>query len=100
MPAYLEWLSYNFEGEMTWTNYGEIWLIDLVIPASAYNLTDDVQLLAAFNRKNLRPCLKSQNLTTYNFICQFTIANHSIRVLGFIRKLRQLKLENVFKKFE
>jgi len=98
--TYLEWLSYNFEGEMCWANYGQLWCIDLVIPASAYDLTDEQQLLSCFNWKNIRPCLKKDNGAINNFICQFTIANHSIRVLGFIRKLRQLKLETFLNKFE
>jgi len=40
-PTYLEWLSYNFEGEMWWANYGKVWQIDLIIPASAYDLTTE-----------------------------------------------------------
>jgi len=47
--TYLEWLSYNFEGEMCFANYGQLWCIDLVVPASAYDLTDEQQLLVAFN---------------------------------------------------
>jgi len=95
--TYLEWLSYNFEGEMCWATYGKVWQLDLVIPASAYDLTDEHQLLRCFNWKNIRPCLKKDNGAKYNFICQFTIANQSIRVLGFIRKMRQIRIEH-FKK--
>jgi len=100
MQTYLEWLSYNFENGMCWTNYGQVWQIDLVIPASAYDLTDEKQLLTAFNWKNIRPCLKSANLAKYNFICQFTIVNYSIRVLEFIRKMRQIKLEHFLRNIE
>jgi len=74
---------------MCWANYGELWCIDLVVPASAYDLTDEQQLLAAFNWRNIRPCIKNANAVKFNFICQFTIANQSIRVIGFIRKMRQ-----------
>jgi len=99
-PTYIEWLSYNFEGEMTWVNYGSIWEIDLIIPASAYDLTNEQQLLACFNWKNIRPCLKSDNLAKANFLMPFAQANQSIRILAFIRKLRQLKLEAFLNKFE
>jgi len=27
-PTYLEWLTYNFEGEITWANHGSLWEID------------------------------------------------------------------------
>jgi len=93
-PQYLEWLSYNFENDMCFANYGELWQIDLVVPASAYDLTDEQQLLTAFNLRNIRPCLKSDNAAKYNFIHYFTIANQSIRVLGFIRKMRQIRIEH------
>jgi len=97
MPTFLEWLSYNFEGEICFANYGQLWQFDLVIPASAYDLIEEQQLLSCFNWKNIRPCLKSANLAKYNFICQFTIANKSIRVLGFIRKMRQIRIEHFLK---
>jgi len=91
---YLDWLSFNFENGMCFANYGQLWCIDLVIPASAYDLTNEQQLLACFNFRNIRPCLKSANLAKSNFICPFTIANQSIRLLAFTRKMRQLAIEN------
>jgi len=98
--THLEWLSFNFENEMTWTNYGKVWQIDLIIPASSFDLTVKAQLLACFNWKNIRPCMKSDNLAKYNFILPFAQANQPIRVLAFIRKLRQIKLEAFLDKFE
>jgi len=91
---YLDWLSFNFEGNMCFANYGKVWHIDLVVPASAYDLTNEQQLLTCFNWRNLRPCIKSDNAAKYNFICQFTIANYSIRLLAFTRKMRQLAIDN------
>jgi len=85
---------------MCWNNYGKVWEIDLIIPASAYDLTTEEGLLAAFNWKNIRPCLKADNLAKTNFIMPFAQANQSIRVLAYIRKLRQLKLEAFLNKFE
>jgi len=94
MATFLAWLSYNFKENMCFATYGSLWQFDLVVPASSYDLTNEQQLLACFNWRNIRPCLKSNNLAKYNFICQFTIANQSIRVLGFIRKMRQMKIEH------
>jgi len=91
---YLDWLSFNFEGNMCFLNYGKLWQIDLVISASAFDLTNEQQLLACFNWRNIRPCIKSDNAVKYNFICQFTIANQSIRLLAFTRKMRQLAIDN------
>jgi len=71
MGIYLDWLSINFENGMCFANYGKKWQIDLVIPASAYDLTNEQQLLACFNFRIIRPCLKSENAAKYNFICPF-----------------------------
>jgi len=90
---FLDWTAFNFEGDMIWSNYGSLWEFDLIIPASAYDLTIEQQLLAAFNWCNIRPCLKSDNAAKHNFILPFAQANQSIRVLAFIRKMRQNRLE-------
>jgi len=79
---------------MCFANNGKLWCIDLVTPASAYNLTNEQQLLAAFNWRNIRPCIKSDNLAKYNFICPFAQANQSIRILAFTRKMKQIAIEN------
>jgi len=99
-PLYLEWLSFNFGSEMCWATYGKIWFIDLVIPASAFDLTFEEQLLTCFNWRNIRPCLKNANAIKYNFLCQFAVANQSIRVLVFIRKMRQMRIEHFLQNIE
>jgi len=91
---YLEWLSFNFENGMCFANYGKLWQIDLIIPASSFELTNEQQLLAAFNWRNIRPCLKSENAAKYNFILPFAQANQSIRILAFTRKMKQLAIVN------
>jgi len=57
---------------MCFANYGKLWQIDLVITAGAFNLTNEQQLLTAFNWRNIRPCLKSENLAKFNFILPFS----------------------------
>jgi len=79
---------------MWFSNYGSLWEFDLVNPASNFDLTIEEQLLAGFNWTNIRPCLKSDNATKSYFILPFHTANQSIHVLAYIRKLRQLNLEN------
>jgi len=54
---FLDWISFNFNDKMNWTNYGRYWQFDLVIPASSFDLTVDVQLHCAFNWSNIRPCI-------------------------------------------
>jgi len=97
---WLDWLVFNFEGNMWLQNYGSLWEFDFVIPASAFDLAVEAQLLAAFNWTNIRPCLKADNAAKANFILPFAQANQSIRVLAFIRKMRQTRLEEFLNKFE
>jgi len=91
---YLDWLSFNFENGMCFANYGKLWQIDLIIPASTFDLTNEQQLLACFNWRNIRPCLKSENAGKYNFILLFAQANQSIKILAFSRKMKQLAINN------
>jgi len=94
---FLDWLSFNFECDMSWVTHRSVWQIDLVISASAYDLTTDEGQLAYFKWRNIRPCLKADNAAKYNIYLPFHVANQSIRILAFIRKLRQIRLENFFK---
>jgi len=91
---YLDWLSFNFENGMCFANYGKLWEIDLVTPASSFDLTNEQQLLACFNFRNIRPCIKKDNLAKANFISPFAQANQSIRLLAFTRNMRQLAIDN------
>ena len=87
---FLDWLVFNFENNMCFTNHGTVWQFDLVNPASAFDLTNEEGLLACFNWRNIRPCIKKDNLTKGNFVLPFQIANQSIRVLAFERKMRDI----------
>jgi len=99
--TFLDWITFNFENNMCWATHGSLWEFDLITPASAFDLTNEQQLLACFNwRNNIRPCLKNDNARIYNFIDPFAVANQQIRVLAFIRKLRQIRLEHFLNNIE
>jgi len=85
---------------MMWSNHGSLWQFDLVITASAYDLTTEEGLLAYFNWTNIRPCLKADNAAQYNFILLFVQANQSNRILAFTRKMCQTRHEAFSEKFE
>jgi len=77
---FLEWISFNFEGNMCWSNYATLWQFDLVIPTSSFDLTVETQLLCAFNCSNIRPCLKAENAAKYNFILFEQIVAQKARI--------------------
>jgi hypothetical protein len=56
-----EWLSYQFEPGMSWTNQGQ-WHIDHVKPCAAFDLTDPEQQRQCFHWTNLQPLWGVDNL--------------------------------------
>lgn len=90
---FLDWISFNFEEDLCWQTHGTVWEFDHITPFSTYDLTDELQLLAACNWKNLRPCIKISNQTKSKKVCPFAAANQSIRVLAF-QRLHQLNINN------
>jgi hypothetical protein len=55
LKMFKKWIEYQFDGEMTWENYGHVWSIDHVLPLSKFKLNDFQQQKIAFNWKNLQP---------------------------------------------
>ena len=58
---FFKWLEFQFEDNMTWSNYGKIWNIDHVIPASSFNLLNEDELKRCYSWTNLRPCTIEEN---------------------------------------
>lgn len=57
-----EWLEGNFQGGMSWKNYGEVWVVDHIVPLRMFNLFDEKDLQIVWHYKNLMPLLKVDNL--------------------------------------
>jgi hypothetical protein len=54
-------LERQFLPGMTWQNHGTVWEIDHIYPISAADLSDENQMLAVSNIRNLRPLWKADN---------------------------------------
>lgn len=50
-----KWLEYQFDGDMNWDNYGNVWTIDHVIPLSLFDLENEHQQRIAFHWTNMQP---------------------------------------------
>jgi hypothetical protein len=85
----LDWIAFNLEEGMTFTNHGSLWHFDLVIPFKAFDLTNEDELRAAMHYSNLKPCIKDMNWRKGPAILPFFIANQKIRFHAFNR-LRNL----------
>ena len=55
------YITKKFYDNMTWKNYGKLWVIDHIIPLFKFDLTDRKQFLKACNYKNLQPLTKSDH---------------------------------------
>lgn len=57
-------LEKQFDGEMSWENYGTVWHIDHIVPLSALNFEkpEDRDFKIAWGLKNLRPLIATDNL--------------------------------------
>jgi len=51
-----------FYPEMNWSNHGEIWEIDHIIPCSSFNLTETEEQKKCFNFSNLQPLFKTTKI--------------------------------------
>ncbi len=60
LEEYRHYLKGKWEKGMSWENYGE-WVIDHILPLSAFDLTDPLQLSAACYYKNTQPLWASEN---------------------------------------
>ena len=47
---------------MTKENYGNIWVVDHIIPCAAFNLLKTQEQRRCFNYRNLQPLYKKENL--------------------------------------
>lgn len=50
-----DWLEFQFIEDMSWSNYGNLWTVDHVLPLSEFNLDDEKEQYIAFDWKNLQP---------------------------------------------
>ena len=78
-----KWLEFQFEPDMTWENYGDLWTIDHILPLSLFDLTDKKQQQIAFNWTNLQPL--KDNFSKSNKIRQYEYFNVVVSVHRFIK---------------
>jgi hypothetical protein len=68
---FIKYLESKFEPGMQWENYGNgygKWNIDHIIPISKFNLTNEDEILKAFNYKNCQPMMSIENIKKGNKI--------------------------------
>ena len=69
-----EHLEKRFTPKMNWNNYGNYWVVDHIIPRSAFNYTlpEDIGFKRCWALENLQPLTKEENLkkgNKYEYFC-------------------------------
>ncbi len=65
-----KWLEYQFDSNIRWDNYSDIWHIDHVVPINFFDLADPIHQQICFHWTNLRPLNAKLNLIkSSNIIC-------------------------------
>ena len=67
IETYKKWIEWQITPDMTWDNIE----IDHIRPISSFDISDDEQLIEAFNRRNTQPLLKEihqKKGIKYNFL--------------------------------
>lgn len=73
---YYKWLSYNFNDTFSFENHGKVWHIDHVLPIYNFNINNEEEQLLAFNWRNTRPLLITDNLKKNKNIIPSQIQEH------------------------
>lgn len=58
---FMSWLKYQFDENMTESNYGRYWEIDHVLPISKFNMKNEDERRLIWDWKNIRPLEISEN---------------------------------------
>lgn len=57
-----QWVESKFMEGMSWDNYGEVWIVDHIVPARIFDLFNENDLALCWNYRNLMPMFKCDNL--------------------------------------
>lgn len=87
------WISYQFEQDMDFSNYGKTWHLDHIIPCSLFNFDNECEKYFCFNWSNYRPLYSHDNLSRQNKLTFKDIFFNEIKAKSFILRNKSSKLE-------
>ena len=82
----LEWISYLFEDDMHWNNYGIVWNIDHVLPCSSFDLTCKKSQEQCYHWTNLRPMYCKKNFQKGSKVLDRELEKHKVFVMKWLEK--------------
>ena len=91
---YQMWISFTFDNNMTWSNYGKLWDIDHVKPVDTFDLSKNNERLECFNWKNTTALCSKKNYSKKNKIIDTQLKSHKLnlklfeKIILFKKKLK------------
>lgn len=96
LQFFKSFLQYQFNDEMTWDNYGNVWEIDHVIPCSYFDLTIEEAKKECFTWSNMRPLLKQDNSSKSDTYDENIITEHKKVVDEYLMSIQyQVSIKSV-----
>lgn len=56
------WIEDKFINEMTWENYGKVWVVDHIVPFRMFDPFKEEELKICWNYRNLQPIYSHDNI--------------------------------------
>ena len=81
----IEFIEYQFDDTMNWSNYGVNWHIDHVLAINKFDLKNEDNQNICFNWKNLQPLHKFENQSKSDTFVPHMFFNHLITIMRFIK---------------
>jgi len=92
IDTFKDWISFQFEHDMNFENYGKLWHLDHVIPCSLFNFNNENEKYYCFNWSNYRPLYKHKNLSRQNKLTYKDILLHDIKIKSYMIKNKKLNI--------
>jgi hypothetical protein len=71
------YISCQFVGPMSWSNFGQTWEVDHIMPVSLFCMKDEGQQKMCFHYRNLMPLLTEVNRAKRNYLVSYNVEEQS-----------------------
>lgn len=85
LGQFIDWIEYQFIGNMNWSNHGIIWHVDHVVPCNFFDLTNEYEQLKCFNWTNLQPLECKENISKGSKYDKIIIMDHQKKLEKYLK---------------
>jgi hypothetical protein len=78
-----KWIEYRWDENMNWSNYGEKWHIDHVLPINQFSFNNESNIKICFHWTNFQPLYKKDNISKSDKIILHYYFNNLVSVFRF-----------------